>query len=168
MLLYPYTQTSELCSSVHCCGSISESRWDVFGGIPSVGTSNFCTRPHSMLAGVCRHAAFSRAVFLSPRATLQREALLRLRLHPRPSPPLSLHFSTSPRLRNQHGPEHVTAKEQRRKDWMVVRRLIGNVWPEHDWNTRFRVVLGFALLISGKVPLFLHLVPVGIHHSQRS
>lgn len=49
-----------------------------------------------------------------------------------------------------------------------MRRLIGNVWPEHDWNTRFRVVLGFALLISGKVPLFLHLVPVGIHHSQRS
>ncbi|KAH7884336.1 P-loop containing nucleoside triphosphate hydrolase protein [Phlebopus sp. FC_14] len=47
--------------------------------------------------------------------------------------------------------DHVTAQEQRRKDWMVVRNLIGNVWPKDDWATRARVVLGFGLLIGGKV-----------------
>ncbi|KAF9223640.1 P-loop containing nucleoside triphosphate hydrolase protein [Gyrodon lividus] len=47
--------------------------------------------------------------------------------------------------------DHVSAKEQRRKDWAVVRKLILNVWPKNDWSTRGRVVLGFALLISGKV-----------------
>lgn len=113
-------------------------------------------RPHSTLASVCRRAAFSR---VSPNATLQRQSLLCLhRFHPPPSTtPLALQFSTSARPRNQHGPERVTAKEQRRKDWMVVRKLIGNVWPKDDWNTRVRVVFGFALLISGKVPLPLHL-----------
>jgi ATP-binding cassette subfamily B (MDR/TAP) protein 7 len=99
-----------------------------------------------MLVGVFRRAALSRA-------TLQRQSLFSLHRSSRPPAPLSLHFSTSARLRIQRGPEpgHVTAKEQRRKDWMVVRRLIGNVWPKHDWNTRFRVVLGFALLLGGKV-----------------
>ena len=111
------------------------------------------TRPHSMLVGVCRRAAFSRA-------TLQRQSLLSPhRFHPRPPAPLSLHFSTSPRLRGPD-PEHVTAKEQRRKDWLVVRKIIGNVWPKHDWNTRCRVVLGFTLLLGGKVPLSLHPVCV--------
>lgn len=99
-----------------------------------------------MLAGVCRRAAYSRA------ATVQRQSLLCLhRFHPRPS---TLPFSTSAPLRNHQGP---TAKDQRRKDWLVVRKLIGNVWPKHDWNTRFRVVFGFALLIGGKVPLPIHL-----------
>ncbi|KIJ66850.1 hypothetical protein HYDPIDRAFT_85623 [Hydnomerulius pinastri MD-312] len=47
--------------------------------------------------------------------------------------------------------DHISAKEQRRNDWMIVRKLIGNVWPKDDWSTRGRVVLGFALLIGGKV-----------------
>lgn len=106
-----------------------------------------------MLVAACRRAALSRA-------TLQRQSLSSIHRFRPPSrlAPLSLHFSTSARIRAQRGPEpgHVTAKEQRRKDWMVVRRLIGNVWPKHDWNTRFRVVLGFALLLGGKVPLPLH------------
>ena len=106
----------------------------------------------SML-GVCRRLALSRP----PRSLPSLH-----RFHPLPATPL--HFSTFHRLHTQHGPEYVTPKEQRRKDWMVVRRLIGNVWPKHDWNTRCRVVLGFALLISGKVPLLLHLV-CGCHSS---
>ncbi|KAG6332766.1 hypothetical protein ID866_6322 [Astraeus odoratus] len=43
------------------------------------------------------------------------------------------------------------AREQRKKDWLVVRKLMENVWPKNDWGTRGRVILGFALLISGKV-----------------
>jgi ABC transporter ATM len=42
-------------------------------------------------------------------------------------------------------------KEQRRKDWIIVKRLMSHVWPKDDWGTRGRVVLGFGLLIAGKV-----------------
>lgn len=45
----------------------------------------------------------------------------------------------------------VTVKEQRRKDWIIVKRLMSHVWPKDDWGTRGRVVLGFGLLIAGKV-----------------
>jgi hypothetical protein len=34
---------------------------------------------------------------------------------------------------------------------MIVKRLMSHVWPKDDWRTRGRVVLGFALLIAGKV-----------------
>ncbi|KIK45245.1 hypothetical protein CY34DRAFT_801869 [Suillus luteus UH-Slu-Lm8-n1] len=45
----------------------------------------------------------------------------------------------------------VTVQEQRRKDWIIVKRLMSHVWPKDDWGTRGRVVLGFGLLIAGKV-----------------
>ncbi|KAI6155296.1 P-loop containing nucleoside triphosphate hydrolase protein [Pisolithus tinctorius] len=57
-------------------------------------------------------------------------------------------------------------REQRRKDWMVVQKLMENVWPKNDWSTRGRVILGFALLISAKVlnvqvpQLFKHIIDV--------
>ncbi len=44
-----------------------------------------------------------------------------------------------------------TVAEQRRTDWGIVKRLMENVWPKDDWKTRGTVVLGFGLLISGKV-----------------
>ncbi|KAG1869651.1 P-loop containing nucleoside triphosphate hydrolase protein [Suillus tomentosus] len=47
--------------------------------------------------------------------------------------------------------DNVTVKEQRRKDWIIVKRLMSHVWPKDDWGTRGRVVLGFGLLIAGKV-----------------
>lgn len=47
--------------------------------------------------------------------------------------------------------DNVTVKEQRRKDWIIVKRLMSHVWPKNDWGTRGRVVLGFGLLIAGKV-----------------
>lgn len=46
---------------------------------------------------------------------------------------------------------HVTVSEQRKKDWSIVKRLLKNIWPENDWSTRGRVILGFGLLISAKV-----------------
>lgn len=47
--------------------------------------------------------------------------------------------------------DNVTVKEQRRKDWIIVKRLMSHVWPKDDWGTRGRVVFGFGLLIAGKV-----------------
>ncbi|KAF9463913.1 P-loop containing nucleoside triphosphate hydrolase protein [Collybia nuda] len=44
-----------------------------------------------------------------------------------------------------------TAKEQRESDWGIITKLLVNVWPKNDWKTRGTVLLGFALLISGKV-----------------
>ncbi|TFK69930.1 iron-sulfur clusters transporter ATM1 [Pluteus cervinus] len=44
-----------------------------------------------------------------------------------------------------------TKAEQRRTDWIIISKLLENVWPKGDWRTRGTVVLGFALLISGKV-----------------
>ncbi|KAF8895982.1 P-loop containing nucleoside triphosphate hydrolase protein [Infundibulicybe gibba] len=47
--------------------------------------------------------------------------------------------------------EHPTHAEQRKSDWIIIKQLMGNVWPKNDWKTRGTVLLGFALLISGKV-----------------
>jgi hypothetical protein len=46
---------------------------------------------------------------------------------------------------------HITVSEQRRRDWNIVKRLSGNLWPKGDWSTRSRVVLGVGLLVAGKV-----------------
>ncbi|KAI0748288.1 P-loop containing nucleoside triphosphate hydrolase protein [Daedaleopsis nitida] len=46
---------------------------------------------------------------------------------------------------------HITQSEQRQRDWNIVRKLAENLWPKDDWKTRGRVVLGFGLLISGKL-----------------
>lgn len=48
-------------------------------------------------------------------------------------------------------PENPTQSEQRRKDWRIIWKLLENVWPKNDWNTRGRVMFGLALLIGGKV-----------------
>ncbi|EGO24189.1 hypothetical protein SERLADRAFT_448963 [Serpula lacrymans var. lacrymans S7.9] len=45
----------------------------------------------------------------------------------------------------------ISQKEQRKRDWSIVKKLMENVWPKNDWSTRGRVILGFGLLISGKV-----------------
>ncbi|KAJ7111961.1 iron-sulfur clusters transporter ATM1 [Mycena epipterygia] len=47
--------------------------------------------------------------------------------------------------------EHVTAKEQRRTDWKIVKTLVKHVWPKNDWKTRGTVLFGFGLLISSKL-----------------
>ncbi|KAF8072208.1 P-loop containing nucleoside triphosphate hydrolase protein [Lyophyllum atratum] len=44
-----------------------------------------------------------------------------------------------------------TATEQRKSDWGIIKRLLVNVWPKDDWKTRGTVILGFALLVGGKV-----------------
>ncbi|THG95220.1 hypothetical protein EW026_g6390 [Hermanssonia centrifuga] len=46
---------------------------------------------------------------------------------------------------------HISLAEQRRKDWDIVKRLSGNLWPKDDWSTRGRVVLGVGFLVCGKL-----------------
>lgn len=47
--------------------------------------------------------------------------------------------------------ENPTQSEQRKKDWRIIRRLLENVWPKNDWDTRGRVLFGLSLLVGGKV-----------------
>lgn len=44
----------------------------------------------------------------------------------------------------------VTVQEQRKKDWNIMRKMMEHMWPR-DWSVRCRVVLGFGLLVGGKV-----------------
>lgn len=46
-----------------------------------------------------------------------------------------------------------TKEEQRRSDWIIIKRLMSNVWPKNDWRTRGTVLFGFVLLVSAKVRL---------------
>lgn len=48
-------------------------------------------------------------------------------------------------------PENPTRSEQRRSDWIIIKRLMANVWPKNDWKTRATVLFGFLLLVSAKV-----------------
>jgi hypothetical protein len=48
-----------------------------------------------------------------------------------------------------------TPAEQRRRDWVIIRRLARNVWPANDWGVKGRIVLGLGLLLGGKVCPFL-------------
>ncbi|TDL20752.1 P-loop containing nucleoside triphosphate hydrolase protein [Rickenella mellea] len=59
---------------------------------------------------------------------------------------------TEPDLGNR--PVHISASEQRKKDWSIIRKLIVNIWPPNDWGVRGRVILGFGLLVLNvQVPL---------------
>ncbi|KAF5363195.1 hypothetical protein D9758_008316 [Tetrapyrgos nigripes] len=54
-------------------------------------------------------------------------------------------------LASKESEVQISAKEERRNNWKIIRRLMANVWPKNDWKTRGTVILGFVLLISGKV-----------------
>lgn len=54
-------------------------------------------------------------------------------------------------LKSDGDSEHPTQSEQRKKDWRVIWKLMENVWPKNDWNTRGRVLFGLGLLVGGKV-----------------
>lgn len=42
-------------------------------------------------------------------------------------------------------------KEQRERDWAIIRQLLPSVWPKDDRNTKLRVVMALGLLVAGKV-----------------
>lgn len=72
-------------------------------------------------------------------------------LAPKPdSPPTATTAKSTPKNTSEEEAEP-TAKEQRKSDWGIITKLLVNVWPKNDWKTRGTVLLGFALLISGKV-----------------
>ncbi|OAX41496.1 P-loop containing nucleoside triphosphate hydrolase protein [Rhizopogon vinicolor AM-OR11-026] len=133
------------------------------------------TVTHLTARFVCRSAtlrAFSNVAAPSSRTISRPIHQLNGRpLYPRPpfinstSKPFVSTFTSSSKLHAGDAPtatkqanipksvdnDNVSVKEQRRKDWMIVRRLMSHVWPKDDWRTRGRVVLGFGLLIAGKV-----------------
>ncbi|KAL8293738.1 hypothetical protein RQP46_000439 [Phenoliferia psychrophenolica] len=45
----------------------------------------------------------------------------------------------------------VSEKEQSRKDWEIIRKLLPNLWPKDDWGTKTRVMLALGLLVGGKI-----------------
>ncbi|GAA5939371.1 ATP-binding cassette Fe/S cluster precursor transporter ATM1 [Sporobolomyces koalae] len=45
----------------------------------------------------------------------------------------------------------VSEKEQTRRDWDIIKKLLPNVWPTNDWSTKTRVLLAISLLIGGKL-----------------
>ncbi|GAA6003724.1 uncharacterized protein JCM10292_000704 [Rhodotorula paludigena] len=47
--------------------------------------------------------------------------------------------------------EVVSDKEQTRRDWDIIKKLLPNVWPKNDWGTKTRVLLAIALLVGGKL-----------------
>lgn len=49
-------------------------------------------------------------------------------------------------------------KEQSRRDWEIIKKLIPNIWPKDDWGTKTRVLVAVGLLVGGKVSLLLPLV----------
>ncbi|KAI4527320.1 P-loop containing nucleoside triphosphate hydrolase protein [Schizophyllum commune Loenen D] len=71
---------------------------------------------------------------------------------PAPAPPSEGAKPTTPAAVPKPAPgDHPSAAEQRRTDWKIVKQLIQHVWPKGDWKTRGIVVLGFGLLIGGKL-----------------
>ncbi|GAA5821560.1 hypothetical protein JCM3770_006824 [Rhodotorula araucariae] len=47
--------------------------------------------------------------------------------------------------------EVVSEKEQSRRDWDIIKKLLPNVWPKNDWGTKTRVLLALGLLVGGKL-----------------
>ncbi|GAV99405.1 iron-sulfur clusters transporter ATM1 [Lentinula edodes] len=70
----------------------------------------------------------------------------------RPKPPRNgpASTSTADTLNPPEQPQ-ITAAQERRSNWRIIKNLMVNVWPKNDWKTRGTVILGFAFLISGKV-----------------
>lgn len=47
--------------------------------------------------------------------------------------------------------QEVTDKEQTRRDWEIIKKLIPNIWPKNDFVTKTRVITAISLLVGGKV-----------------
>lgn len=42
-------------------------------------------------------------------------------------------------------------KEQSKRDWEIIKKLVPNIWPKDDFGTKARVIAAVGLLIGGKV-----------------
>lgn len=45
----------------------------------------------------------------------------------------------------------MTAKEQRKADWAIIKEMSQYLWPKDSWGTKFRVGLAVSLLVGAKV-----------------
>ena len=52
--------------------------------------------------------------------------------------------------KSELGGINISVKEQRQKDWKIIKNLLVNIWPANDWGVKGRVVLGLGLLIGAK------------------
>ncbi|GAA6042079.1 hypothetical protein JCM8097_004098, partial [Rhodosporidiobolus ruineniae] len=68
-----------------------------------------------------------------------------------PSRPPSQHHDAQGATDVGRVSKNVSEKEQTRKDWDIIRKLLPNVWPKNDWGTKTRVLLALALLVGGKL-----------------
>ncbi|KAF8910533.1 iron-sulfur clusters transporter ATM1 [Gymnopilus junonius] len=66
-----------------------------------------------------------------------------------PAPPAVSSSSSSPPSTSP--PSSITKAAQRNTDWIIIKRLMTNVWPKNDWKTRIIVLGGFVLLVTAKV-----------------
>lgn len=68
-------------------------------------------------------------------------------------PPIKSDSRSSPKASHDLSGDavHPSVAEQRKTDWGIIKRLLKHIWPDNDWATRSRVVLGFGLLVAGKV-----------------
>ncbi|KAG7089267.1 Iron-sulfur clusters transporter atm1, mitochondrial [Marasmius oreades] len=67
----------------------------------------------------------------------------------KPSTPPNSKSSTSGDILSEVAPP--TLSQERRNNWIVIKRLMENVWPKNDWKTRGTVVMGFVFLFGGKL-----------------
>ncbi|KAE9390492.1 P-loop containing nucleoside triphosphate hydrolase protein [Gymnopus androsaceus JB14] len=68
------------------------------------------------------------------------------------NPPKSKPQTNPPSVPTSNPPEPtITAAQERRSNWKIIKSLMVNVWPKNDWKTRRTVILGFGFLITGKV-----------------
>ncbi|KAK7466094.1 Iron-sulfur clusters transporter atm1, mitochondrial [Stygiomarasmius scandens] len=67
---------------------------------------------------------------------------------PQSQPPST---SSSPKPNPLDAEVQISAKKERQNNWKIIKQLMINVWPRGDWKTRGTVIMGFILLISGKV-----------------
>ena len=127
--------------------------------------SHNTARLSARTSGTVRLAVFShRSSFITPGAYAVKRPLgvqTRYFQHlsqqqQQPQPPSTESKPTPPKQpatakKASNDAVHITVAEQRRRDWNIIKRLSGNLWPKGDWSTRSRVVLGVGLLISAKV-----------------
>ncbi|KAJ3536150.1 hypothetical protein NM688_g6873 [Phlebia brevispora] len=129
--------------------------------LPRAGITLSATRPalqfHTRASFVsCRHGLRQTSgILISPRISIIGRGFQHLapqeaktKSEPPAKPQKAGH--TKP-ASNPEDAVHISIAEQRKKDWNIVKRLSGNLWPKDDWSTRARVIVGVGLLVAGKV-----------------
>jgi ABC transporter ATM len=106
-------------------------------------------RPHRKFLQAAVIASLSTTRFHSPNSTYHFVRCYQ-NLAPETTKTPATKQPSSPAPPKGSDPENPTQAEQRKQDWKIIWKLMGNVWPKNDWSTRGRVLLGLGLLVGGK------------------